>query len=150
MTERDQLMGALGSLNTGNTCRGQHIPLGQPPLAQQRQACGLHGDGSRRRRLAAGFLFIGDINHMSLTALIKMCQRHDIQRFLKRKALAGRLSLRLDTAWLLFVPPTLRPGSDPPRNGFKIIKIKPVNTLGYRHRGLAGYSLDPRVLGHAQ
>src|SRR5690554_1374018 len=87
---------------------------------------------------------------MGLAALIQMCQRHDVQRFLQTKGISGILSQGLDTAWLLFMRPALWPGSDPLRNGFEIIQIQPVDALRHSDRWLAGYGLDPGVLGHPQ
>ena len=80
MTERNQLMSALGRLDTGNTRRRQHIPFGQATFGEQGERGRQHADACAGSRLAAGFLLVRNIHHMGFAACVEMSKAHELSR----------------------------------------------------------------------
>ena len=74
MTQRDQLPGAFGRLDPGDTRGGKHIAFVVAAVDNHRQGRRLHFDISLGARFAHRFRFAGDIDHMGFTRGVNMGQ----------------------------------------------------------------------------
>ena len=74
MTQRDQLPGAFGRLDPGDTRGGKHVAFMVAAVDNHRQGRRLHLDISLSARFAHRFRFAGDIHHMGFARGVNMGQ----------------------------------------------------------------------------
>lgn len=72
MTERNQLGGALGALNRGNSRDAEHIPLFAVALLDGLERGWLHANAAGCDGDPVGFLLATNIDHMGLALGVEM------------------------------------------------------------------------------
>ena len=74
MAQRNQLAGALGRHNSGNTSYAQHITLGHTAGSNLFIYFSAYADFSLRHGNPCGVSLIADIHHQSIARSVKMCK----------------------------------------------------------------------------
>jgi len=86
MTQRDQVSGAFGSHDAGQSRDAEDVAFLGGTIANHRQRGGLHADTAGGDGDAAGFGFFANTDHQRAALIVKMCKVVHEGRELGRRA----------------------------------------------------------------
>ena len=72
MTQRNEVGGALGTLNRGDARDAEHVAFLRLAVADQRERRGQHPDRAARDRDALSFLLAADVDHVRVAGGVEM------------------------------------------------------------------------------